>query len=92
MSTIVRTPARLVIAAAVTLATVSGALAAPRQQVQAPRDVYAAGQAWGAAPVLPFEAYGAYASAPQGWGSARSTGATSLSAPDRHDQAKGNID
>ncbi|MFL9828311.1 hypothetical protein [Rhodoplanes sp. SY1] len=90
MSTIVRTPARLAIAAAVTLATVSGALAAPRQQVQAPRDVYAAGQAWGAAPVLPFEAYGAYASAPQGWGSRG--GYTSLSAPDRHDQAKGNID
>ncbi|MFD2181120.1 hypothetical protein [Rhodoplanes azumiensis] len=91
MSTIVRTPARLAIAAAVTLATVTGALAAPRQQTQAPRDVYASGQAWGAASVVPFEAYGAYASAPQGWGS-QSTGYTSLSAPNRHDQAKGNID
>lgn len=90
MSTNVRTPARLAIVAAVTLATVTGAFAAPRQQTQASRDVYAAGQTWGAAPVLSSEAYGAYASAPQGWGS--QTGYTSLAAPDRHDQAKGNID
>ncbi|MDC7788298.1 hypothetical protein PQJ75_21030 [Rhodoplanes sp. TEM] len=94
MSIKVRTPARFALAAVLTVATATGALAASRGQGQAARDVGPAPQAWGAyaaAPGVPSAAWGAYAWAPQGYGY-HGTGYSSLSAPDRHDQAKGGID
>lgn len=92
MSIKVRTPARFALAAVLTVATATGALAASRGHGQDARSVAPAPQAWGyAAPGVPSAAWGAYAWEPQGYGY-QSFGYSSLSAPDRRDQAKGDID
>ncbi|RAI45162.1 hypothetical protein [Rhodoplanes roseus] len=85
---------RFALAAVLTLATATGAFAASRSEInaaQAAREAAAqrTQAAWGAYAYQPSTpSFGAYGDAPQGYG----YGYTSLSSPDRHDQAKGDID